>query len=111
MTAIVGVGDFTGDGKPDLLARDSAGTMWLYAGNGKGGAANGVQFGTGWNIMTNIVGVGDMTGDGHPDLLATDNSGNTWLYAGNGKGGAADGVRVTVDSAWGSRTSAIVGVQ
>ncbi len=31
------IGDVTGDGFPDLAATDSAGTKWLYPGNGKAG--------------------------------------------------------------------------
>lgn len=37
MTAIVGPGDFSGDGNVDVLARDSVGLVWLYRGNGRGG--------------------------------------------------------------------------
>ena len=35
MTSIVDVGDTTGDGKADLVARDTAGNLWLYAGKGR----------------------------------------------------------------------------
>ncbi|MCB5165149.1 trypsin-like serine protease [Streptomyces bambusae] len=44
-------GDVNNDGKADLLARDSAGTMWLYKGTGKSGAtfATRAGFGGGWN--------------------------------------------------------------
>ncbi|MGW1765312.1 trypsin-like serine protease [Streptomyces sp. NPDC002073] len=44
-------GDVNNDGRADLLARDSAGTMWLYKGNGKSSAtfATRVNFGGGWN--------------------------------------------------------------
>ena len=38
--AIVGPGDFNGDGSPDLLARETSnGVLWLYPGNGRGGLA------------------------------------------------------------------------
>ena len=33
--------DFDGDGNPDVLARDSSGTLWLYPGNGYGGFRRG----------------------------------------------------------------------
>ena len=55
MTAIVGPGDFNGDGNVDLLARDSAGTLWLYPGNGKLGWLPRVQVGSGWNVMNAII--------------------------------------------------------
>ena len=37
MTAILGPGDWDGDGSADVLARDTAGGLWLYPGNGTGG--------------------------------------------------------------------------
>lgn len=87
MTSIVTPGDFDGDGHPDILARDSSGTLWLYPGNGTGGWAARRAVGSGWNIMTKIVGVGDFNGDGTADVLATDTSGRLFLYPGNGRGG------------------------
>ncbi len=30
MTALVGAGNFQGDGHNDLLSRDSAGNLWLW---------------------------------------------------------------------------------
>jgi hypothetical protein len=51
MTAIVGVGDFNGDGHPDLVGRDAAGDLWLYPGNGAGGFRAAVKIGRGWNIF------------------------------------------------------------
>ena len=34
---INGPGDVTGDGRADILTRDSAGAMWIYPGSGAGG--------------------------------------------------------------------------
>ncbi|MEK8144873.1 hypothetical protein NKH18_34955 [Streptomyces sp. M10(2022)] len=31
---VFGKGDYSGDGKPDLLTRDSEGRLWLYEGRG-----------------------------------------------------------------------------
>ena len=56
MTALVGPGDFNGDGKPDLLGRDTAGRLHMYPGNGAGGFGARVSYGTGWNTMTAIIG-------------------------------------------------------
>jgi hypothetical protein len=39
LTQILGVGDYNGDGTADLMARSSAGALWLYPGNGVGGLA------------------------------------------------------------------------
>ncbi|MGW0508973.1 FG-GAP-like repeat-containing protein [Streptomyces olivaceoviridis] len=46
--AVVGAGDFTGDGRADLVARDTAGTVWRYNGNGKGSFGGRVKIATGW---------------------------------------------------------------
>ncbi|MET9221786.1 VCBS repeat-containing protein [Streptomyces sp. NPDC003300] len=54
---IVGVGDMTGDGHPDLLAADSAGKLWYYRGTGdpKAPYARRVQVGTGWNMYSVLL--------------------------------------------------------
>jgi len=39
LAQILGVGDYNGDGTADLMARTSAGAVWLYPGNGVGGLA------------------------------------------------------------------------
>ena len=60
MTALIGVGDFSGDGYVDLLARDTAGLLWMYRGNGSGRFISGrTQVSGGWEAMTGLVGVGD----------------------------------------------------
>lgn len=51
MSALVGPGDFDGDGRTDLLARTSAGALMLYSGNGSGGFARVVQVGSGWSSL------------------------------------------------------------
>jgi len=79
--------DFTGDGASDVLARDGAGRLWLYPGNGRGGWLPRRQVGAGWQIFNAIVGAGDRTGDGASDVLARDGAGRLWLYPGNGRGG------------------------
>ncbi|MFD6890303.1 FG-GAP repeat domain-containing protein [Streptomyces sp. NPDC059957] len=44
-TAVVGAGDLTGDGKSDLISRDTKGLAWLNAGNGTGSFASRKQLG------------------------------------------------------------------
>ena len=96
MNSLVGVGDFTGDQRPDLLAREAAtGYLWLYPGNGAGGWQPRTRIGTGWNVMSSLTGIGDFNGDGRSDLLAREAaSGALWLYPGNGTGGWLPRVRV-----------------
>jgi FG-GAP-like repeat len=94
--AIFGPGDFNGDQRVDILARErSTGYLWLYPGNGTGGWLPRVRVGTGWNGFSALVGPGDFNGDGTADVLARESStGYLWLYPGNGTGGWKSRVRV-----------------
>ncbi|MER7623419.1 VCBS repeat-containing protein [Streptomyces sp. NPDC126503] len=78
MTALTRHGDFTGDGREDLVARDGAGRLWLYPGRGNGTFAARKSVGTGWHVMENLIAVGSYDGDGLNDLLASTNE----LYQG-----------------------------
>nr|WP_239134809.1 FG-GAP-like repeat-containing protein [Streptomyces sp. SID12488] len=46
--SVVGVGDFTGDGRADLVSRDTAGNLWRTNGNGKGVFGARTRIATGW---------------------------------------------------------------
>lgn len=75
-------GDLTGDGTPDLLARNASG-LFLFPGTGKGFTA-GIQVGgAGWSQFDQLVGVDDVDGDGLADLLARNTTG-LYVYPGNG---------------------------
>ncbi|MFE5654706.1 FG-GAP repeat domain-containing protein [Streptomyces sp. NPDC056431] len=75
----------TGGGAPDdILARDSAGVLWHYLGNGNASLTQRYRVGGGWNAYTQIAGKGDVTGDGRADIIARDRSGVLWLYKGTG---------------------------
>jgi GH25 family lysozyme M1 (1,4-beta-N-acetylmuramidase) len=93
---VVGGHDFSGDGKPDLLARKPDGTLWLYAGSGRispdSAFAPGVKIGTGWDMFDQIISAGDVNGDGRSDLLARKPDGTLWLYPGTGDIAGARGV-------------------
>jgi hypothetical protein len=95
-------GDFSGDGKSDVLAVSSSGGLYLYKGNGAGGfGAAGVKVGTGWATFKFVFSPGDFSGDGKADVLAVNSVGNLYLYKGNGAGGwAAGGVKI--GGGWGS---------
>ncbi|MGW4223792.1 FG-GAP-like repeat-containing protein [Streptomyces bauhiniae] len=45
---IVGVGDITGDGRADIVSRDSSGAVWRNNGNGKGSFGGRTGIATGW---------------------------------------------------------------
>jgi hypothetical protein len=49
---VFSTGDFTGDGKTDILGVKANGDLVLYRGNGLGGFTGaGTKIGTGWNIF------------------------------------------------------------
>jgi len=87
--AVVGPGDLTGDGRPDLLARDTSGTLWRYAGTGSASKPFGgrVKVGTGWQQYKKLFSPGDANGDGKADLMVTNSAGALYFYAGTGSGG------------------------
>ncbi|MEU6345961.1 VCBS repeat-containing protein [Streptomyces sp. NPDC046977] len=83
---ITSPGDLDGDGRPDLLTRDTAGTLWLYAADGKGGFSGRVAVAHGVTAYNRIIGAGDLNGDGLGDLIGRDTKGDLWRWLGNGKG-------------------------
>ncbi|GHI06603.1 hypothetical protein AQI88_19880 [Streptomyces cellostaticus] len=52
--AIVGVGDITGDGRNDLVSRDTAGNLYRNAGTGKGSFSARVKIGSGWGAYKGL---------------------------------------------------------
>ncbi|MFE7809569.1 FG-GAP repeat domain-containing protein [Streptomyces sp. NPDC057430] len=99
---LLGIGDNNGDGWADLIARDTAGTLWFYAGRGdkSGPFAARVKIGGGWNIYNQIFPVGDDNGDGNGELLARDTAGTLWYYRGKGDGTLAARVRSSDPGGW-----------
>ncbi|MGW0945857.1 FG-GAP-like repeat-containing protein [Streptomyces sp. NPDC002623] len=51
---VAGIGDITGDGRSDIIARDTSGTVWRYPGNGKGSFGARVKIATGWGTYKGI---------------------------------------------------------
>jgi hypothetical protein len=83
---IEGIGDFNGDGKDDILWRNTDGTVGTWSGRPNGGftANNAAVF----NVTTDwqIAAVGDFNGDGRDDILWRHSSGTiaNWLAQPNG---------------------------
>ena len=100
MDVIDTAGDFSGDGRADVLAREvGSGRLWLYPGNGSGGWDARILVGSGWQVMDTVLGPGDFSGDGAVDVLArVAGSGALVLYPGDGRGGWL--APVQVGSGW-----------
>ncbi|WP_082553374.1 glycoside hydrolase family 3 N-terminal domain-containing protein [Phycicoccus sp. Root101] len=101
LTAIVAPGDVSGDGRPDLLARDVSGALRLYRfGTGARFLPGTTVIGTGWGGLDRILAVGDFDRDGHADLVARlASDGGLRLYRGTGASGFHSAV--TIGSGWG----------
>ncbi|WP_345632075.1 GH25 family lysozyme [Rugosimonospora acidiphila] len=108
----VKLADLNGDGKVDLIARDSSGNLWMYPGTGGTGTstfASHVQLGVGWGGM-NAIALGDMNGDGRPDLMARDSAGVLWLYPNAGGNGVHTlAGRSELGTGWGGMTTLDLG--
>ncbi|CAL9296359.1 trypsin-like serine protease [Streptomyces olindensis] len=88
--SVRGHGDFTGDGRTDLIARSkTGGYIYLYKGTGSAGTgafSGRIKVRT-WSSTTYNAfdATGDITGDGKADFLARTPGGTLYLYAGTGK--------------------------
>ncbi|MEU5219066.1 FG-GAP-like repeat-containing protein [Streptomyces sp. NPDC020807] len=87
---ILGGGDFTGDGRADVVARDRSGNLWLHKGTGSATSpfASRVKIGYGYGSYTKLAAPGDLTGDGKADLVAVNSSGTLYRYSGTGTSAA-----------------------
>jgi len=85
-------GDFTGDGKSDVMAVSKDGGLYLFRGNGLGRFTGGGQrIGNGWGSFLSVFSPGDFSGDRRTDVMAVNSAGDLVLYRGNGRGGWASG--------------------
>ncbi|GAA3071834.1 hypothetical protein GCM10017562_44050 [Streptomyces roseofulvus] len=93
--------DLTGDGRPDLVATDRSGVLWLYKATGDRTKpfAPRTRIGGGWNTYDLLTAPGNLGGAASGDLLARDRDGVLWLYLGKGDGTFAP--RVRVGAGWG----------
>ncbi|MFH8259815.1 FG-GAP repeat domain-containing protein [Streptomyces roseolus] len=94
-------GNIAGSAHADLIARDKAGVLWLYQGNGNGGFSGRIQVGGGWQAYEQISGGSDYTGDGRPDLVAADKTGVLWMYRSTGSATKPFETRKKIGSGWG----------
>ncbi|MGW4703176.1 FG-GAP repeat domain-containing protein [Streptomyces sp. NPDC004285] len=99
---LTGGSDLTGDGRPDLVATDKAGDLWLHKGTGSGTApfAARTKIGRGWGVYNQITATGNIAGGTAGDLVARDKDGVLWLHLGRGDGTFA--ARTKVGGGWGA---------
>lgn len=96
---LTSAGDLTGDGRDDLVARDTAGNLYLYADNGAKGFAPRVRVGTGFQIYSLLFGAPGTTVGGSPGgLWARDSAGVLWRYSVASAGHLSP--RVRIGSGW-----------
>ncbi|MFE5941923.1 FG-GAP repeat domain-containing protein [Streptomyces sp. NPDC056480] len=99
---ITATGNIGGGPAGDLVARDTAGVLWLYLGKGDGTFAARTRIGGGWDRYSDIVGVGDIDRNGTPDLVTHGVMGGSFetfaYYEGTGDGDTPFGPRRSVYS-------------
>ncbi|MET7302774.1 FG-GAP-like repeat-containing protein [Embleya sp. NPDC005575] len=103
--------DFSGDGKADLVAIDSGGTLWMYAGKGNGalaGSARRLWSDSAWAGMTDLA-AGDFNGDGKSDLVARGDDGVLRIWTGNGNSTLNESVWLWPDAAWTGEQDIVAG--
>ncbi|MEU7697192.1 peptidase inhibitor family I36 protein [Streptomyces sp. NPDC039028] len=103
-------GDFSRDGREDVIAREKAtGKLWLYPGTGNGSLGTRKLIGSGgWNSLGSLTAFGDLSGDGRSDLLAVEKTtGKLWLYPGTASGGL--GARKAIGAGGWNSLNALVG--
>ncbi|MFF4230809.1 FG-GAP repeat domain-containing protein [Streptomyces sp. NPDC001820] len=97
---VLSPGNLAGVAADDLLARDTSGVLWIYAGYGNGKLTGRTKVGSGWNTYNQIAGQGDLSGDGKADVVARDGSGVLWLYKGTGNRTTPFAARTKIGSGW-----------
>jgi hypothetical protein len=95
----VAIGDFNGDGKPDLVVANSSDTLSVLLGNGDGTFQARLQYVVG--PVASFVVVGDFNGDGKADLAtANSDNGSVSIALGNGDGTFQPAVTYTFESSF-----------
>jgi hypothetical protein len=101
---LTAVGDVTGDGRHDVVARNPGnGRLFVFAGKGTGGFADRQRVPGEWAGYRSLAATGDLDGDDRADLLARDAAGALWALPGTGTGRFGTAVKVAGSWAgWGS---------
>ena len=96
--------DFNGDGRSDVLWRNSNGQLSSWLGNGNGGLSdNGGAVNQFVPAAWKVISTGDFNGDGRADVLWRNDSGQLSSWQGTANGGLSDNgaiVNQFVANAW-----------
>ncbi|WP_426169646.1 FG-GAP repeat domain-containing protein [Sandarakinorhabdus sp. DWP1-3-1] len=96
-----GIGDWDGDGHPDIIARNAAMDLILFIGEGKRGYSQTqpIKIGNGWNGYS-FAGVADWDHDGHQDIVARNAVNDLMLFPGEGKRGYSQTQPIKIGNGW-----------
>lgn len=94
------VPDLDADGRPELVARRTDGSLWLSKGTGTGTYAAPVRIGLGWSTMRELTIVPGMTGTRQTALLSIDSTGRLVRYTFMTTGRLVD--RTVLATGWGN---------
>ncbi|MFD8912557.1 trypsin-like serine protease [Streptomyces sp. NPDC059575] len=86
-------GDMNGDNKPDLVAIDNTGKLFLYPGTGTGALGARLQIGSGGWSGASVTHRGDWNGDGMEDIVAVV-GGELRVYPNRGDGTLAAAIKI-----------------
>ena len=95
---IAGIGDFDGDGKADILWRNTNGALEMWFMNGLA-VISTASLGNVPSVWS-VVGNGDFNGDGKADILWRDTAGNIVMWLMNGASVSSMGPLGNVSTVW-----------
>ncbi|WP_203567089.1 FG-GAP-like repeat-containing protein [Aestuariimicrobium ganziense] len=101
MNWISSVPDLNRDGRTELLARATDGTLWLYPGLGRGAWGTRSKLGHGFGGLDQLVVIPDVTGDTLPELIGRTSSGELARFSFTGPTSYLANRR-TIGHGWGS---------